>query len=525
MSLGINQKSRRKNTANENEGIGALAKGTGFSFFAEIGHVVIMYGYGILIARFLGSSDYGIFFLGITIFNLVCLFSLGGVEDALIRFVGLYSTTGKKDETNAVIRLSFLIALGASTGLGFLCFLLRDILANQLFHKPELASVLGYLCIGIPVFALMTISVASIRSYKIIFPYLFVRKIFFPVVNFVLAVLILSLGCGLQSLSIMYVLSVGGAACLAYIFFTRYLSPFTKNAVLRTDRKEYFSFLASVYFSNILIFLLSLNDLLILGVMSSSEQLGIYFAAKRTALSIGILLISLNVILGPIISHLYSGKQYDQLSHAFKTGTQWIVALGLPVLLMILFFPDKILSLFGPAFIDAQICLIILACGQFISLSVGSVAYMLLMTGHQNWMIFNALGAICINILLMIVLVPRYGIIGAAWATGTTMTLGNLVGLLEVYLLLGLHPYNLRYFKLLLIAVVTAGFTWVIKLYVNNTGQITVLLAQVIFIYICFFTLLLVFGLNNDEKKKLLEVRKKSLPVLVKSILEGSNDF
>jgi O-antigen/teichoic acid export membrane protein len=520
MNTGINQMFRGKGAAGGSGKIDTLAWGTGISFFAEISHVVIMYGYGILIARFLGSSGYGNFFLGVTIFNVVCLFSMGGLEDTLIRFIGFYSKTGKKEEANAVIRLSFLIALGASTGLGILCFLLKNFLANQVFHKPELANVLGYLCIAIPVFVMMTISIASIRSYKIIFPYVFVQKIFFPVVNFVLAFLILSLGFGLQSLSVMYLLSVGLAACLAYIFFTSYLSPFTGNAGLCLDRKEYFSFLTAAYLSNILIFFLSLSDLIILGVMSSSEQVGIYFAAKKTALTIGILLISLNVILGPVISHLYSGKQYDQLSHAYKTGTQWIVALGLPVLLMILFFSREILSLFGPAFISGQLCLIILSLGQFTGLSVGSVAYMLLMTGHQTWVVFNALGAFCFNMLLMVILVPRYGIIGAAWATGTTMVLGNIIALVQVYWLLGLHPYNLRYFKLFLIAFVTAGFTWAIKLYIGSTGSILVILAQVLFIYICFFTLLLLFGLSEGEKRKILEIRNKPLPILLKSILE-----
>ncbi len=506
MNMGIDQIFRGKGVAGGNEGIGTLARGIGISFFAEIGHVIIMYGYGILIARYLGSRDYGNFFLGITIFNVVCLFSMGGVEDALMRFIGLYSQTGKKNEVNTVIRLSFLISLGAGTGFGILCFLLKDILANQVFHKPELEIVLGYLSIAIPVFALMTITVASIRSFKIIFPYVFVRKIFFPVINFVLAVIILLLDCGLQGLSVMYLSSVVGAACLACFFFTRYISSFTWNAQPLSDPKKYTSFLTAVYFSNILIFLFSWSDLIVLGMLSSSEQLGIYFAAKRTALALGILLISLNVILGPVISHLYSGKQYDKLSHVFKTGTQWILALGFPVLLMILFFSKEILSLFGPEFVDGHMCLIILSCGQFINISVGSVGYMLIMTGHQKWMIFNALGAVVLNIFLMLILVPQYGITGAAMATGMTMALANLAALAEIYFLLGLHPYNLRYLKLLLIAVVIAGITWILKFYINNTSSILLILGQIIFIYISSFTLLLFFGLTEGEKNKIKDV-------------------
>lgn len=192
----------------KNEGIGLLAKGAGISFFAEIGHVIFIWIYGILIARYLGSHDYGIFFLGITIFNLACLFALGGVEDTLIRFVGAYTRAGNKNDTDTVIRFSFLIALGAGSGIGILCFLLKDILANDVFYKPDLAIVLSYLSPAIPVFVLMTISVASIRSHKIVFPYVFVRKIFFPTILLILGGLILGIGLGLKSLSLSYLMSV-----------------------------------------------------------------------------------------------------------------------------------------------------------------------------------------------------------------------------------------------------------------------------------------------------------------------------
>lgn len=509
------------------KGMGTVARGTGLSFFAEVGHVFITYAYGILIARFLGTGGYGIFFLGITIFNLICLFALGGVEDALLRFLGHYAKAGEKDQANAVIRLSFGIALTAGLVLGLACFLLKDLLANQVFHKPELAAVIRYLSIAIPVFSLMTVSVAAVRGYKIVLPYVFVRKIFLPGVGFCLAILILLPGFGLAGLSITYLMSVAISACLGYILLSRYLTPFNGPGAPLRDRKGYFSFLGTVYAANILIFLFTWSDLIILGIMAPSEQLGIYFAAKKTALALGILLVSLNVILGPVISHLYSGNQLDQLGHAFKTATQWIVALGLPVLMMILFFPGEILSLFGPAFTDGRPALMILACGQFINLSVGSVGYMLLMTGHQTWMVINALGAVCLNIPLMIFLVSRYGITGAACATGITMALANIIALAEVYFLLGLHPYSVRYLKLLLLAVVTAGAAWMIHHYLiaaaSLSASVPLILAQVAFIFIAFFLLLICFGLNDDEKQTLTSIRKKPLPVLLKGILEGRN--
>jgi O-antigen/teichoic acid export membrane protein len=505
------------------KGLGSLAKGTGLSFAGQAGQVVLSYAYGILIARFLGSGDYGNFFLGITVFNLISLFVLGGVEDTMMRFIGLYAMTGEESQTKAVIRISFLIAVGAGIILGFACFLLKDFVAVRIFHKPELAAVMRYLSLAIPIFALMTVSVTAIRGYKIVFPYVFVRKIFLPATCLALAALVMLGGGGLHGLSVSYLLGVLISAGFGYALLIRYLSPFAAGVDPLTDRRDYFSFLGAAYLINILIFLTTWSDLIILGIMSSSEETGIYFAAKKTALAIGILMISLNVILGPVISHLYSGRHYDQLNHAFKMATQWILALALPVLVMILLFAGEILSLFGPGFTGARLSLIILTWGQFLNLAVGSVGYMLMMTGNQRWMVMDAVGAVCLNIPLMILMISRFGITGAAWTSAIILSLAGFVALFQIYHLLKIHPFSFRYLKLLLLGALTFGVCRTIKLYLGDSVSPILVLGQIAFVFVFFFSMVLLFGLEKNEKKRIRSLRKMPLPVIIKEILEGKD--
>ena len=510
-------------TAKTYKGLGSLAKGTGLSFAGQAGQVVLSYAYGILIARFLGSGDYGNFFLGITIFNLICLFVLGGVEDTMMRFIGLYAMSGEESQTRAVIRISFLIAIGAGVILGSASFLFRDFMAVRIFHKPELAAVIRYLSLAIPVFALMTVSVTAIRGYKIVFPYVFVRKIFLPATCLALAALVMLGGGGLHGLSVSYLLSVLISAGFGYALLVRYLSPFATGADPLTGRRDYFSFLGAAYLINILIFLTTWSDLILLGIMRSSEETGIYFAAKKTALAIGILMISLNVILGPVISHLYSGKQYDQLNHAFKMATQWILALALPVLVMILLFAEEILSLFGPGFAGARLSLIILTWGQFLNLAVGSVGYMLMMTGHQRWMVIDAVGAVSLNIPLMVLMISRFGITGAAWTSAVILALAGFVALLQIYYLLKIHPFSFRYLKLLMLAAVTFGTGRLIKLHLGADVPPILILGQIAFVFVFFFLLVLFLGLEKGEKKRLRSLRKMPLPAMIREILEGKD--
>ncbi|MCG2722942.1 MAG: oligosaccharide flippase family protein, partial [Thermodesulfovibrionales bacterium] len=127
-----------------------MAKGTGISFLGEIVHIIIIYTYGIIVARFMGLSDFGVFFLGITIFNLITLFSLCGIEDGLMRFIGFHVQNKEIGKAKGLIRFSLYSAMLTGTSFGFLCFFFSDLIALNIFHKPELASVLRYLSIGIP---------------------------------------------------------------------------------------------------------------------------------------------------------------------------------------------------------------------------------------------------------------------------------------------------------------------------------------------------------------------------------------
>ena len=129
-------KDKGQSTPILSEDLFTLAKGTGISFFGEIGHIIITYAYGIILARFMDIRDYGIFFLGITIFNLAALLSQSGMEDGLMRFLGIYVQNEKVREAKGVIRFSLFLAVGLGVLFGGISFFSADLLAEKLFHKP-----------------------------------------------------------------------------------------------------------------------------------------------------------------------------------------------------------------------------------------------------------------------------------------------------------------------------------------------------------------------------------------------------
>jgi O-antigen/teichoic acid export membrane protein len=103
--------------------------------------------------------------------------------------------------------------------------------------------------------------------------------------------------------------------------------------------------------------------------------------------------------------------------------------------------------MFGPDFVIGYQAMIILCIGQMINAGSGSVGFMLIMTGRPLANTFNSWISCLINVLLNFFLIPRYGIIGAAVAVALSISLLQLLRLLQVWIFLKLHPFRMDFIK------------------------------------------------------------------------------
>jgi O-antigen/teichoic acid export membrane protein len=95
-------------------------------------------------------------------------------------------------------------------------------------------------------------------------------------------------------------------------------------------------------------------------------------------------------------------------------------------LLVVILFPQWVLSLAGPDFVIGSTALVILACGQFVIVATGPGGFLLSMTGRQAILRnVNVMGAL-LNVALNAILIPLWGVVGAATATATSLALINL---------------------------------------------------------------------------------------------------
>jgi len=155
---------------------------------------------------------------------------------------------------------------------------------------------------------------------------------------------------------------------------------------------------------------------------------------------ISFILLVINAPLAPAIARLYSEQQLVQLQYAITKSARLVFLLSLPVAAFIIIFGGWILMIFGADFTEGAKALSILATGQLVNITMGSVGIILVMTGHEKTLAISFGVAAIVNLALNFLLIPRWGINGAATATATSMIIWNVTLMIIIRRKLQLDP-------------------------------------------------------------------------------------
>jgi len=165
-------------------------------------------------------------------------------------------------------------------------------------------------------------------------------------------------------------------------------------------------------------------------------------------------------------------------------------------------FSRPLMGIFGPGFEPGAMALAVGAVGQLFNCAVGSVGYLLLMSGNQLQLArIQAVNAV-LMIALSLLLVPRLGVTGAAIAAAVAVAAANLWMLGAVVRRLKLFPYNASYFKLVPAALISIGVVLLLAhLSIGMTSQWRVSALALICGYVSFLGMILISGLDNYDRR------------------------
>ncbi|WP_232313468.1 flippase [Enterovibrio coralii] len=392
----------------------------------------------VIVARVLGPSESGYFFLGLGLATMMGTLCLLGLDNALLRFVGHAFAEKDTTTTNQVFSNAYLAAVPVAFLAGLVVYLLTPWLADAVFEKPKAAPTLACFALAIPFITLYLLNGYALQA---------VRRVIAAVCSMQLGVTVLMLPVLLWLPS-----NATSADTAAKIYLAGSVITVIVGLVLwfkmpqhRFDSSqkkmpELWQSLPSLWLISASGQALPWASIVVVGLFSTSEDVALFSAAQRTSLLISFMLMVVNFVAAPRFSALYHSGQIEQLKKLARFSTRLMIVISLPILIGILIWPSWIMSLFGAEFAEAGKLLVILAIGQGINVTTGSVGFLLTMCGHEqdmrNITVFSAL----FTLTLLCVMTMHLGILGAAIAVSVGVATQNLFALYAVKRRLGFIP-------------------------------------------------------------------------------------
>lgn len=174
------------------------------------------------------------------------------------------------------------------------------------------------------------------------------------------------------------------------------------------------------------------SDVIVLGMFEGNVEVGYYAAASRLTVILSLISVAVVSIVAPKMASSWHSKDFVGFKLIARRATLLMVVAGAVPTVCFLLFPDSIMRIMGEQYESGAFVLVILILGQFFSLTVGPIGYILTMTGYEKVFQRIMLSTALLNILLSVSLVHYFGVIGVAYATTISIIIWNLWALFQV---------------------------------------------------------------------------------------------
>jgi len=490
-----------QNEEHLNESLRTIAKGTGVGFAGAMFGTVVGYLSRMVIARLLGPDDYGLISLGFAGLMIATTLSLMGFNSGMGRYIAYYR--GKEDE--ARIKGTIISALKVTVPMSFFFMILfffgADWISIHVFHENDLTPVLMIFAIGIPFWTLTTIFVSISIAFQQIQYHVYTMYIFKDTFKLIAIVILILLGYGVIGAAVGWILAAIGMAVLSFYFVEKNVFPILRSTVKSiSTAKELFYFSYPLIFVGVSDLVTGWTDTFMLGYFCTATEVGIYNAALPTSKLLAVVLSPIGMIFGPVIVGLYAKNRLDELRKTYSSVAKWIFTIVFPGFLLMVLFSERIINiLFGVEYVSGSTALGILAFGVLITAMVGPAASVIGAYGKTKIIMWCSFFGASVNVVLNLVLIPVYGMNGAAVATGFSLALITVLHLIFAYRIGGVQPFRWSYVKPLFAAVIAVAVVYGITQYVIGVSLISLVVMLFVFGLLYFVLLLVMKGFDEAD--------------------------
>jgi O-antigen/teichoic acid export membrane protein len=354
--------------------------------------------------------------------------SLIGTNQAIIYYSGVLTSKNSfgsiKNIYFKMVSLVFIIC----SFLYIPLLLVSEDFINQIFNKQESYDLIELSIQGLIFYSITMLNIDTIRALKKTTTSELFRNLF-RYTPFLFFSIILYAIDRPEDLVVWFIYSfvVLCVVSTVAVFVLLLKKDFPDTTTQKYSTKDIIKTSYPMALSAISYFLMQSIDILFLGAFDTFESIAYYSVAVKIATVTSLALISVNIVIAPKIAKIYNDRNFSELKSMIRKATRINVLISSPILLILFFFPDFLLSMFGDNYTLAKNAFLVLLIAQFFNSITGPSALYLNMTGRQKILNSILLISLLINVILNAILIPKFGMVGAASATTISFVISKLI--------------------------------------------------------------------------------------------------
>jgi O-antigen/teichoic acid export membrane protein len=507
------------NTSQSPRNVGIVVRSASITFVGIAFSLVISFVSGFVVARVIGPAAFGIFNLSRTLCESATVFTKVGFDIGIVRYFGERQAPEYK-ESNAIFLKMMLTVVSCLTLIPilFIYFGGGILLEKHVYQYVNFNIVMMIMILSIPFMSLTQVLGGVFRGRLQIRPRVIAEYFLQPASRLIIIVLLFVIGLKLWAVITGTVLSfVLSALYLLILCKMVFFADHTPSPSFELPQKELpwndlivvgkYSIIISLTVSVAL--LLQRTDILMLGYFAPSEQVGQYSVIQMVVSLIPVFNSSLNQAVAPMLAGLYADGNIDEMRGLIHQHTRWVIIATLPLFLIIAFYGNIFIGIFGKGYVVNLPVITLLALAQLVIAVLSSAGFMLSMTGKHMYEFYTMLFALVCSVTLNYFFIPKYGILGAAIGTLFAVVLANMLRSIQVYKVHGIFPIGRGMIKPFLLGIATFSCVVLIAKYMDIQAGIPQA-AIISIIFVLLYALLVTkFGLIEDDRLLLNKMLSK----------------
>jgi O-antigen/teichoic acid export membrane protein len=402
-------------------------RGSSLLFAGKFVTMAIHFAAQILIVRYLSKGDYGAFAYALSFVTLGQAIATFGLDRAVTRFVPIFQERGEGDKALGALVLAASTAFALGLAIVLVTVGFRGLVSKTLVTNDTAVTLFLILIALAPIQALDSVFMGMFAVYskpRAIFVRKFVLE---PGLRLVVVIALIGVGADVTFLAFGYVAAgIIGVVMYAAILFRLlrregFLS-LGKFRSMRIPAGEVLVFTIPLLTSDLVYLVMNTSDAFLLGRYRGVDAVGAFRVVQPAARLNQVVFTSFALLFTPLAARLFARTDHEGLDRLYWSTALWIAVLTFPVFVLTFSFAQPVTeTLYGARYASSAVYLVLLSFAYYFNAAVGFNGLTLKVVGRLRYVVMINVGATAVNILVNVLLIPRFGAVGAA--IGTTLTL------------------------------------------------------------------------------------------------------